>query len=120
MTELTLALLTLAGVLTLLDWRQGLLMCVLVGIAQDPLRKLAPNQPVYYVVLVGAIFAIAWIRAALVGVPLSPSVIQGWRTNLKVPFSLFVFLVLGQALHSFVSYGSALMPLIGLLVWLSP
>jgi hypothetical protein len=120
MTQLTIALLLLTGLLTMLDWRKGMLMCVLVGIAQDPLRKLAPNQPVYYVVLVGVIFAIAWLRAALMRVPLGPSIILGWKKELKVPFSLFVFLVVAQAMHTFVSYGSAFMAGIGLLVWLAP
>lgn len=120
MTELTIGLVMMAGLLTLLDWRKGLVMCVILGVAQDPLRKMAPGQPQYYVVLVGVIFAIAWLRAALVGVPLSPSVISGWKQNLKVPFSLFVFLVLVQAMHSFAAYGSIFMPSIGLLVWLAP
>jgi hypothetical protein len=119
-TELTIGLVMLAGLLTLLDWRKGLIMCVLLGVAQDPLRKLAPGQPIYYVILVGIVFGIAWLRAALVGVPLSPSVILGWKQNLKVPFSLFVFLVLAQAMHSFARYDSVLMPSIGLLVWLAP
>jgi hypothetical protein len=120
MTQITMGLLLIAGVLTMLDWRKGMLMCILVGIAQDPLRKLAPNQPVYYVLLVGVVFGIAWVRAALMRVPLSPTAIQGWRQDLKVPFSLFVFWVVLQAIHSFVRYGSALMPGIGLLVWLAP
>lgn len=120
MTQLTIALLMVAGFLTMLDWRKGMVMCVLVGIAQDPLRKLAPNQPIYYVVLVGVIFAIAWIRAALMRVRLGPSVIHGWRENLKVPFSLFIGLVIVQAMHSLVRYDSFLMPGIGLLVWLAP
>jgi hypothetical protein len=119
-TELTIGMVMLAGLLTLLDWRKGLVMCVLLGVAQDPLRKLAPGQPIYYVILVGVVFGIAWLRAALMGVPLSPSVILEWKKNLKVPFSLFVFLVFAQAMHSFARYGSALMSSIGLLVWLSP
>jgi len=120
MTQLTIALLMVAGLLTMLDWRKGMVMCVLVGIAQDPLRKLAPNQPVYYVLLVGVIFGIAWVRAALMHVPLGPSVIEGWKRHLKVPFTLFVLLVLAQALHSLARYGSLVMPGIGLLVWLAP
>ena len=120
MTEVTLVLLLLAGLLTMLDWRQGMLMCVVVGIAQDPLRKLAPGQPVYYVLLVGVIFGIAWIRAALMRVRLGPSVIQGWRQNLKTPFTLFIALVIVQAAHSLARYGSLVMPGIGLLVWLAP
>ncbi len=110
----------LTGLLTLLDWRKGMVMCVLIGVAQDPLRKLAAGQPVYYVVLVGVIFALTWIRAALMGVPLSPSAVQGWKQNLKIPVSLFVTLVLAQAVHSLAAYDSLLMPGIGLLVWLSP
>jgi hypothetical protein len=120
MTQITIAMLLVAGLLTMLDWRQGLIMCVIIGIAQDPLRKLAPNQPVFYVLLVGVIFGIAWVRAALVRVPLGPSIIEGWKKNLKVPFSLFVALVVTQAMHSFVRYGSAFMAGIGLLVWLAP
>jgi hypothetical protein len=120
MTQLTLILLLLAGMLTLLDWRQGMVMCVLVGIAQDPLRKLAPGQPVYYVLMVGVIFGFAWLRAAVMQVPLSPSVIHGWHRNLRTPFTLFIAVVLAQALHSYVRFGSAKVPGIGLLVWLAP
>jgi hypothetical protein len=120
MTELTIAMLMIAGLLTILDWRQGLAMCVLIGVAQDPLRKLAPGQPLYYVVLVGVVFGIAWIRAALTRVPLAPAVIHGWRQHLKLPYSIFIVLVLLQAMHSFARYGSFMMTGIGLLVWLAP
>lgn len=120
MNELTLLLLLALGMITLLDWRKGLLMCVVMGIAQDPLRKVAPGQPVYYVLLVGVIFAVAWLRASLLRVPLGPSAIHGWRQYLKTPFTLFVFVVLAQAMHSYVRFSSPLVPGIGLLVWLAP
>lgn len=120
MTEVTIGLVMVISVLAMLDWRQGLAMCVLMGIVQDPLRKLAPNQPVFYVVLVGVVFGVTWLRAFLLRVPLSPAVIQGWRQNLKLPMTLFVLLVLAQAAHSFARYGSPVMTGIGLLVWLSP
>lgn len=121
MTELTIGLLMIASLLSLLDWRKGLVMCVVVGIAQDPLRKLAPNQPVYYVVLVCVIFAAAWVRAALLKVPLGPSAIHGWRKGgLAAPATVFFALVSAQALHSYVRYGSAVMTFTGLLVWLAP
>jgi hypothetical protein len=120
MTQLTIIFMLVAGLVTVLDWRKGLLVCVIVGIAQDPLRKLAPGQPVYYVVLVGVIFTITWIRAALMGVSLGPSVIYGWKRNLKTPFVIFAVVVLAQALHSYVRFGSPVVPVIGLLVWLAP
>lgn len=120
MNELSLILLLLFAILTVVDWRQGMLICVLVGVLQDPLRKMAPGQPVYYILMVGVIFAVAWMRAALMRVPLGPSVIHGWHRNLKTPFALFVAIVLAQALHSYILYGSPLVPGIGLLVWLAP
>jgi hypothetical protein len=120
MTLPAIALLMITALLTLLDWRKGLALAVLVGVAQDPLRKLAPNQPIYYVVLVGAVFGVAWLRAYMQHVKLSPSAIDGWRRDLKLPFTLFVVLVVSQAFHSYVRYGSLLMSATGLLVWLSP
>jgi hypothetical protein len=120
MNELTIGVMLMAGLLTLLDWRKGLVICIFIGLAQDPLRKLAPNQPIYYVILVGVIFGIAWVRAALMRVPLGPSVIHGWQKSLKIPFSLFFALVAVQAMHSFARYGSAKMAAIGVLVWLAP
>jgi hypothetical protein len=119
-TEATIALLMVAGLLTILDWRKGLVICVFVGITQDPLRKLVPNQPVYYVLLVGIIFAAAWTRAYFARVRLTPRVIYEWRQNLKLPFTLFIFLVLAQATQSFARFGSLMMTGIGLLVWLAP
>ena len=120
MTQLMIMMMLTAGIVTVLDWRKGLLLCVLVGVAQDPLRKLAPGQPIYYVLLVGVIFAITWFRAALTGVPLGPSVIHGWQRNLRAPFSAFAVVVVAQAIHSYIRYGSPLVPGIGLLVWLAP
>jgi hypothetical protein len=120
MTEITIALLIVTGVLAMVDWRQGLAMSAIIGIAQDPLRKLAPGQPIYYVILVGVVFGVAWLRAYLLRVKLTPAALDGWRQHLKVPFTVFIYLVLAQALHSFLLYRSLLMSGIGLLVWLGP
>jgi hypothetical protein len=120
MNQLSLLLMLFIGMLTIMDWRQGMLMCVVVGILQDPLRKLAPGQPVYYVLMVGVVFGIAWIRAALMRVPLGPSVIHGWKRNLNAPFAVFIAIVFAQALHSWLRFDSAVVPGIGLLVWLAP
>ncbi|MRD46843.1 hypothetical protein GHT07_06120 [Caenimonas koreensis DSM 17982] len=120
MIELTLVLVATAALVVMLDWRKGLAACVLIGIVQDPLRKLAPGQPVYYVLLVGVIFGVTLVRAALANVRLDPGVIHGWRKNLRLPFSFFIAVVFAQALHTLVAYNSFFMAGIGLLVWLSP
>ena len=120
MNQLTMVMLSLACALAMIDWRQGLMLCVVIGVLQDPLRKLAPGQPVYYVILVGVLFGATWFRAALLRIPLGPSVIHGWRESLKTPFTIFFAVVLFQALHSFVLYRSFRLTGIGLLVWLAP
>lgn len=120
MTELALLLLTVAGLTAMLDWRNGLIACIAVGVLQDPFRKLAPGQPIYYVVFVAFIFAITAVRAHLARVPLAPAKILGWKRHLRLPFSLFLFLVFAQAFHSIVAYKNYLLVGVGLLVWLSP
>jgi hypothetical protein len=120
LNQLTIMLVSVACALAVINWRHGLALCAVVGVLQDPLRKLAPGQPVYYVVLVGIVFGAAWIRAALQRVPLGPSVIHGWRNSLRTPFTVFAVVVLAQALHSFARYGSFKLTGIGLLVWLAP
>ena len=66
---------------TLSNWRYGLFACVLVAILQDPLRKLAPGEPVYYILLTGVVFGAAFLTA-WGRVPLDPNRIAGWRRNL--------------------------------------
>ena len=58
---MTLLLLLLFVVLALAllsgDWRLGLLLTVVIGFAQDPIRKFTPGQPGLYVGLVLVAFA---------------------------------------------------------------
>lgn len=120
MTLLTALLVMIAAMLAVTNWRNGLLLCVLVGVAQDPLRKLAPGQPVYYVALVAIVFAATWLRAYTVRVPLHPDSVEGWRKYVQLPFGLFLFLLVGQALHSLVLFHKIAVSGIGLAVWLAP
>ena len=64
MTTLLLALLLGSLILVLLsgDWRSGLLLTVVIGFAQDPIRKLTPDQPGLYVGLA----LVAFVGSALV------------------------------------------------------
>jgi len=110
----------LAMLLSLTNWRWGLFLCVLVGILQDPLRKLAPDQPVYFVVLVGIVFGAAWLGALLAKVRLRPGSIEGWTHNMGRPFGLFLALVALQAFQSYARFDSLRMTGIGAMVWLAP
>lgn len=50
MLEISFALLLILAMFSFVDWRKGLSACVLMGIIQDPLRKLVLNEPAYFVV----------------------------------------------------------------------
>ena len=120
MTAIPLMFVALAALLALVNWRWGLFLGVLTGLLQDPLRKMAPNQPVYFVVLVGVVFGAAWLGAFLSRVRLGPAAMEGWRRNMGLPFGLFTALVIGQAFNSYARFGNPVMTGIGLMVWLAP
>ena len=118
--ELAFVVVGFAAIAALNSWRAGLVLCTVIAILQDPMRKLTPGQPVYFVVLVGAVFGAAWLGAYGSRVPLRPGFVVGWREQVGGPFSLLVFVIVGQAIHSLTRFGSVPMTAIGLLSYLSP
>ena len=120
MVEIALFALLAVTLISALKWRSALLLCVAVALLQDPLRKIAPGQPLYYNGFVGIVFAAAFIGASMSGVRLGPNMIHGWRQDLNVPFLLFLTLLAFQAIHSYVRWDNAYLPLIGAIFYLAP
>ena len=120
-----LLLLVLFGLLALVllsgDWRAGLLLTLVIGFLQDPIRKLTPGQPGLYVGLV----LIAFLASAVV-------LLQRRRGRLELPamfwsapaltrwVPFFVVLIALQAVHGLVRFGVPLRTLIGVGFYLSP
>ena len=77
------------------------------------MRKLAPGQPVYFVTLVGVVFAAAWAGALIVRVRLGPSSIAGWRESIGVPLALYIALVIVQAVHATIRFDSLIVAGLG-------
>ena len=101
MLELTFALMIILSAIAFSNWRRGLAICVLMAILQDPLRKLTPNEPAYFVLMVGVVFAAAVLGAMMSRVRLTPNAIHGWKTHMGNPFTLYLVLVgLGPGLAS--------------------
>ena len=113
-------ILALPVVAALANWRAGIYAAVVMAMLQDPIRKLLPGQPVYFVVLVGVVFAGAWLSALMAGVPLTPGRIGGWRRYLGAPFAAFCVVLGVQAAHGLVETGSFVVVGIGLLTYLAP
>jgi hypothetical protein len=120
MIVVTALLLLVAVSITVVDWRQGLFIAVPVALLQDPLRKLTPGQPVVYVVLVGVVIGAVVLAATISGVSFMPTRIRDWRRYLAAPFGLFVAVLLFQAVNALAHFGNIMMPMIGLLAYLTP
>lgn len=116
------ALLSLLGVtlISALRWRYAFLLCVVVALLQDPLRKITPGQPLYFNAFVGIVFAATFIGASMSGVRLGPNMIHGWRQDLNLPFLLFATLLAFQAIHSYVRWDNVYLPLIGSIFYVAP
>jgi hypothetical protein len=68
MTDLSLTLLVaafLAFSLSLANWRLVFLGVIVVGFVQDPLRKVVPGEPVFFVVLCTAVMTLALLGAMM-------------------------------------------------------
>lgn len=120
MPELAFLLLLFGALIAFFDWRKGLPICILTALLQDPMRKLAPDQPVYFVLFAGIVFAAAWAGAYFSRIRLGPAVIPDWGRYLRRPFALFVAVIVLQGVHSLVRWGSPPMTGIGLLSYMLP
>jgi hypothetical protein len=121
----TLLLLLLFGALALAllsgDWRLGLLLTVVIGFAQDPIRKLTPGQPGLYVGLALVAFtACAFVlwqrRQGRFELPLMFPATPSLRRSLPA----FVLLIALQAVNALVRWGIPTRTLIGVGFYLAP
>jgi hypothetical protein len=120
MLAATIALLSLAVLAAFSNWRRGIFIAIVVALLQDVLRKLTPDQPAVFVVMVGVVFGAAALGAMMAGIPLAPRNILGWRRYLTAPFGVFVAVLIFQAFNAFAQFGNVVIPLIGLTAYLTP
>jgi hypothetical protein len=102
------------------EWSLGPLLCLATAIVQDPLRKLTPAHPVLFVGFVGVVFGAMCLGALIRGVPLNLKSSFGRYRQLALPFSLFLLLVVVEALNSYIRFENPMITLIGLLTYLLP
>lgn len=113
-------LLTLAVVLCIANWRLGVSICLLVGFIQDPLRKLTPDEPIYFTALVVVPLLATLIGAYLRKVRINFRAIHSWNRVLRNPLNLFVLLVGLQSAAAIIKTGSPVIGAIGALSYLAP
>lgn len=115
-----LIVLFLVFAVVLFNWRWGLYLIIFAGFAQDPLRKIITDQPVYFSVIVALVFAVSIVLAL--------SFNSGWRLNhltlddqrLEFSTGLFGVFIVFSSIHSYFLYHSPLVSLLGLSVYFAP
>jgi hypothetical protein len=123
MSDLTIALLAgafLAFSMSLVNWRIVFLGVIFVGFAQDPLRKLVPGEPVFFVVLCTAAMTVALFGAMMKHGVVSIEPMASGNASTRSSLRLLIAVVAVQAVLSWVRYGSPIIAAIGLLSYLSP
>jgi len=102
------------------NWRQGILALLVIGLIQDPIRKLTHGAPASFILwsaaIFGAIIIIAWFNRAITNTrPLnlgSPEVGSAWM--------LFFILIVLQVFNTFFRWGSPPLVILGLMFYLAP
>lgn len=121
MTDLeVIALLLIACALCVANWRLGILICLVVGFLQDPLRKLITGEPVYLTALVGVPLFATLMGARLRKVNISFRPLHSWNSVLRRPLNLFILLVALQSVMTIFKTGSPTIAGIGMLSYLAP
>lgn len=115
-----LTLIGIAVILSVRNWRTGILISVVVGFLADPVRKLVPGEPVYLSSIVLVVVAATMLGARRRGLRLGLRPIYSLAPGLRLPLVLFVLLVVAQSLHAFLNTGSPVIAAIGLIAYLAP
>ena len=120
MTTLALGFLVIPVFLAIVEWRLAFLLCLATAILQDPLRKLTPGQPVFFIGFVCIVFAAAFMGALVRGVPMSPYKVFESYPRLARPMWILLLLIILEAFNSYARFGNPVISLIGLLTYLLP
>lgn len=117
---LTLTITVAAFFVAALNWRSGLIAVLLVGLIQDPMRKLTPGAPGYFIlwslVIFGMVFLFAWQRKH-VG-KLGMLALGDKRLSLYA--RLLGVVILFQALHGMLRWESLALPVLGAIQYIAP
>jgi xanthosine utilization system XapX-like protein len=116
-----LSFVALAATVSLADWRRGWLLAIVVGVLQDPVRKLVPGSPVYLTFsIVGVYIAIVFSTQQRM-----QRAIRDFSRRFGTLWGTFgivlLFLVLA-ALNGLMTYGLSLWkaPLLSLFIYVAP
>ena len=120
MTAVVILLAAVAFLGCTVNLRTATITLILVGFLQDPLRKLVPGEPVFITALICVFLVVAFLFAVLRHDPLGMQGIVAWRRSLRRPALFMLWLIGVQCLRTFLVTGNPMLPIIGLISYLTP
>lgn len=118
MYEIAALYLALVGLLILSDWRNGLPLAVLMTIVQDPLRKLAPQQPIFFSLMAGGVAVMTLLVSLRSPQPHFASTATVERKSMIAAAYLFAATILVQSINGYLWHGSIVAVVLGGLTYL--
>jgi hypothetical protein len=110
----------LVGLLTLGDWRRGLLLVILVGVIQDVFRKLTLGAPAYFIIWVMAMYLFV-AAIALLTRSLPPTRALGLNDfNVRAAWGIFLTMLFFQLINAYLRWDTPIVPIFGVLFYLGP
>ncbi len=100
--------------------RATVFIVIAVGIFQVPIRKLVPEEPVFFVVIVGIFFATGMIGAMLRNGTRYFAPLSGINNILYYPIVSFLIILLIQTFATIVRYDQVVLAIVGLSGYLAP
>lgn len=100
--------------------RATVFVVLTVGIIQDPVRKLVPEEPVFFVVVVGIFFIFGMIGAILRNGARYFMPLSGFNNLLYYPLISFLIILFIQTLVTVVRYDQVALAVAGLSGYLAP
>ena len=119
MNLIIIALSIVAIITAFIDWRKGLLFVLIIGVLQDPFRKLSPNISSLFIIWSLSIFCFVFLAAFLKGETGKFKTLYLHSYGLKNLWSLWAFLLFLQFFHSFFRW-NVIIPVIGSVEYIMP
>lgn len=101
--------------------RYSLMAMLVIGFSQDPFRKLVAGEPIIFIVMVGVVFGVMFLKTLnVVGLSRSAQPFIAWSDDVRKPLVFFLMVLVLQFFHSFLRWGNPIVSLIGMISYLSP
>lgn len=110
-----------AAIVSLADWRRGWLLAIVVGVLQDPVRKLVAGSPVYLTFSIVGVY-IAILFATQRGMQRALRDFANRFANLWSVFGVVLLFLVLAAINGLMTYGIALWkaPLLSFFIYVAP